>query len=255
MLPWGLSTTDPLNHLSRLLSQGLAHPATASYARLLARMASSQPSGNLQHMSERFKPGDHLQVSQRYGLFPYYHHGIYVSDDRVIQFGPGITGDSQIEAVELRDFERSGPTEVVRHGRLTGISGYLFEADEPWKVVARAEFLLKLQPKLPYHLIGHNCEHIANMCASGAYTESHQVRTMFGVHAFITAGVLFWFARNGRMPRPVTGALMLWLLGGLIAIAAYNRQIKLFWKELKGPWFEHERTLEVPPDGDAPADS
>jgi hypothetical protein len=198
-------------------------------------------------MNERFKPGDHLQVRQRFGLFPYHHHGIYVSDDRVIQFGPGITGGSRIEAVSLRDFERSGPAEVVRHGRIAGISGYLFEADEPWKVVARAEFLLKFQPKLKYNLIGHNCEHIANMCAAGAYSESHQVRTMFGVHAYITLAVWLWFSRKKQTPRLVAAALLLWVLGGPIAIAVYHRQIKLFWDELKGPWFEHERTLEAPP--------
>jgi hypothetical protein len=39
-------------------------------------------------MSSRFQPGDHLQVRRR-GL--YHHHGIYISDDRVIQFGSGIT--------------------------------------------------------------------------------------------------------------------------------------------------------------------
>jgi hypothetical protein len=170
-------------------------------------------------MSERFKRGDHLQVRQWFGLFPYYHHGIYVNDDRIIQFGPGITGDSRIEAVSLRDFESSGPAGVVRHGRIVGMSGYLFEADEPGKIIARAEFLLKFQPKLKYDLIGHNCEHIANMCAAGAYTESHQVRTMFGVHAYITAALWLWFARKGRMPQPAAAVLLLWLLGGNIAIA------------------------------------
>ena len=39
-------------------------------------------------MNGRFEPGTHLQV-QRPRL--YYHHGIYVSDDRVIQFGSGVS--------------------------------------------------------------------------------------------------------------------------------------------------------------------
>ena len=34
-------------------------------------------------MNGRFKPGDHLQV-RRWSPLPYHHHGIYVSDDRVI---------------------------------------------------------------------------------------------------------------------------------------------------------------------------
>jgi hypothetical protein len=62
-------------------------------------------------MEGRFKPGDHLQVRQWLGVFPYYHHGIYVRDDRVIQFGPGIAGKAhaKVEAVKLSDFERHGP--------------------------------------------------------------------------------------------------------------------------------------------------
>ena len=80
-----------------------------------------------------------------------------------VELDDRITGGSRVEAVRLRDFERNGPAEVVRHGRIAGISGYLFEADESWKIIARAEFLLKIQPKLKYNLIGHNCEHIANM--------------------------------------------------------------------------------------------
>jgi Lecithin retinol acyltransferase len=41
-------------------------------------------------MSEGLKPGDLLQVRQWFGLFPYYHHGIYIRDDQVIQFGLGL---------------------------------------------------------------------------------------------------------------------------------------------------------------------
>ena len=47
------------------------------------------------------------------------------------------------------------------HPRLTG---YLPAADEPWKIAARAEFLLEFQPRLRHNLIGHDCEHIAGMC-------------------------------------------------------------------------------------------
>jgi hypothetical protein len=50
------------------------------------------------------------------------------------------------------------------HRRHTWLTGYLPAADEPWKIVAGAEFLLESQPRLRYNLIGHNCEHITNMC-------------------------------------------------------------------------------------------
>jgi hypothetical protein len=121
-------------------------------------------------MAGRFQPGDHLQVCRT----GYYHHGIYVSDDRVIQFGSGVTllnkRGTAIDAVTLRDFEQRGTAGVVRHGYESWLGGgYHPAADEPWKIVARAEFLLKLQPRLPYNLIGHNCEIIANICASGSW--------------------------------------------------------------------------------------
>ncbi|HEY2077979.1 MAG TPA: hypothetical protein VGH53_16735 [Streptosporangiaceae bacterium] len=45
--------------------------------------------------------------------------------------------------------------------------------------------MLKLQPRLPYNLIGHNYEIIANMC-SGNWTESYQVRGSFGARAWMT---------------------------------------------------------------------
>lgn len=94
----------------------------------------------------RFQPCDHLQV--RRGL--YHHHGIYVSDEQVIQFGSGVTlmGKSHtgIDAVALSDFENGGTAEVVHHGHLRLITAYDPPADEPWKIIERAEFLLKLQP-------------------------------------------------------------------------------------------------------------
>ena len=88
----------------------------------------------------------------------YNHHGIYVSDNRVIQFGSGITltGKSRtgIDAVPLNDFENGGTAKVVRHGTPRWITGgYDPPADDAWKIVERGEFLLRLQPRLPYHLI------------------------------------------------------------------------------------------------------
>ncbi len=207
-------------------------------------------------MNGRFKPGDHLQVRRWYPL-PYHHHGIYVSDDRVVQFGPGITGkrEAKIEAVPLKDFEHDGIAEVVQHGRRTLLSGYLFEADEPWKIVARAEFLLKLQPRLPYNLVGHNCEHIANMCVAGGYTESHQVRTMFGVRALVGMPLFFRYSylvgRNRPVPKGLLAGMLLSAAASQVAIFVYNREIKRFWDEIRGPWRAHERALsqgQAPPE-------
>ena len=123
-------------------------------------------------MSGRFQPGDHIQV-RRPRL--YYHHGIYVSDDRVIQFGSGVTlankGAVGINAVSLKDFEQGGTAATVRHDYGSPFTGWHPPADEVWMIIERAEFLLRLQPRLPYNLIGHNCETIASMCVSGGWTE------------------------------------------------------------------------------------
>jgi hypothetical protein len=134
-------------------------------------------------MNGRFRPGDHLYV-QRPSL--YFHHGIYVSDDRVIQFGSGVNLVNKrgmgINAVSLQDFEQGGTARVVRHGYDSWFTGWHPPADQSWKIVKRAEFLLKLRPRLPYNLIGHNCEIIANMCVSGGWTESYQARRYFTAH-------------------------------------------------------------------------
>jgi Lecithin retinol acyltransferase len=128
-------------------------------------------STSLGGMQGKFQPGDHLHVRRRLG---YYHHGIYISDDRVIQFGGGVTlqnkAGTAMAAVSLAEFENGGTAEVVRYGYESWFTGHHPPTDEGWKAVARAEFLLKLQPRLPYNVVGHNCEIIANMCASGSWT-------------------------------------------------------------------------------------
>jgi hypothetical protein len=56
-------------------------------------------------MAGRFRSGDHLKVRRPRG---YHHHGIYISDDRVIQFGSGITltdkSRAAVSAVTLAEF-------------------------------------------------------------------------------------------------------------------------------------------------------
>ena len=85
-------------------------------------------------MSGRFQPGDHLHVRRR-GL--YHHHGIYISDDHVIQFGSGITlldkTHTSVGAVSLDEFEQGGTAQRVRHGYESWLgTGYHPPADEPW---------------------------------------------------------------------------------------------------------------------------
>jgi Lecithin retinol acyltransferase len=203
--------------------------------------------------SGRFQPGDHLQVRRR-GL--YHHHGIYISDDRVIQFGSGITlldkSRTSVNAVSLGEFERAGAAQRVRHGYESWFgTGYHPPADEPWKVTERAEFMLKLQPKLPYNLVGHNCEHVANICVSRYWGESYQTRRWFGRKAAADAVVLWWMADRSRTNRPLPrwGTLTIagWVVLGGAAIWTYNHQIKRFWQEIGPQWRQHEHALDDDP--------
>ena len=125
------------------------------------------------------------------------------------------------------------------------------ERTDDEKVIARAEFLLKLQPSQPYDLIGHNCEIIANMCASGSWTESYQVRRGFGVRAYTSAATVLYIAWLGRRKLPLPSWLYAWVvIGSAVSIAArttYNHGIKKLWDEIRDDWLAHEHKLEEDP--------
>lgn len=213
--------------------------------------------GTLTCVNGRFQPGTHLRV--RRPRF-YDHHGIYVSDDRVIQFGSGVTLTSKravgFSAVPLKDFEQGATAKPVRNDYSSPFSGWHPPADEPWKIVERAEFLLRLQPRLPYNLIGHNCEIIANMCVSGGWTESYQARKYFAVRVVTDAALMFWMARRSRAGQPMPRWVFPVVVAGSVATMGvrftYNDQIRRFWKEIRGDWEAHERMLaEDPRNGQA----
>jgi hypothetical protein len=98
----------------------------------------------------RFERGDHLRVL-RFGV--YWHHGVYVSDDRVIEFGGGIKDKPQavIRPVSLDQFERHGrdTAEAVRHPRrfMLGLGDGGPEALPADEIVARAEWLTAPRPR------------------------------------------------------------------------------------------------------------
>jgi len=208
-------------------------------------------------MPGRFQPGNHLHVFRQVAGLPagYYHHGIYISTDRVIQFGGGVPllhkDSTGVGAVTLAAFENGGTATVVRHGYESRVTGWHPPADEPWKIIERAEFLLKLQPKLPYNLIGHNCEHMATLCAVNRWAESYQVRRGFAVKALISAATLMTISVLNRRNVPVPGWLQAFAVGstiaGLAARSSYNRGIKKLWDEIRDDWFAFERMLEDDP--------
>jgi hypothetical protein len=113
-----------------------------------------------------FKPGDHLRVRRRL----YYHHGIYVGDGRVVQFGGGAGNKrhNRIEEVLFATFASGGRVELVDQARLTWIG--LWRLPPPFppdQIVARARCLVAHNADAAYNLIGRNCETVALWCACG----------------------------------------------------------------------------------------
>ncbi len=146
---------------------------------------------------QRFTRGDHLRVRRRIG---YWHHGIYESDDRVIQFGGRISDKQRanIQQVSLEIFESGGMAQVVRHPQLFGPWGG--GPDSPEVIVARAEWLLANHPDSQYNVAGWNCEHVANFCVN-RWIESSQVLSILGLHGLLAVPSLlhsWWHNSSGR---------------------------------------------------------
>ncbi len=186
----------------------------------------------------RFEPGDHLRVRRPLG---YWHHGIYASDERVIQFGGRICDkpDARIEAVALEKFEDGGVSEAVEHSGGDRFGVWHPKADPRELIVQRAEWLLVYHPAGWYNLVGWNCEHAANWCVN-EFTESFQIRGIFGVRAVVGMLLLFGVAvavREGkRLPSWALHSIEVYELAGAVAIVAYNLSIRRFWKDLGHRW-------------------
>ncbi len=146
-----------------------------------------------------FVPGNHLRV-RRANL--YYHHGVLVGDDRVVEFGGAgwsTKPRASIRFATLEHFEGAGKAELVDHSRpqVSGIT--LPEPLSRDEIVARAEWLVANAPQGLYSLVGSNCEHVANWCVTGWF-ESTQARGFFKAWALgvpIGAAVLY---KAGRLP-------------------------------------------------------
>ena len=115
-------------------------------------------------MWQKIKPsyGDQIRVNR--GL--YFHHGIYVSDDEVIQYaspkGSEISApNALIISTTLDEFLKGGEVEVRTY------------SDEEKKRVRSKEEIVKFAKSMlgtglgEYDLINNNCEHFSYYCAFG----------------------------------------------------------------------------------------
>lgn len=121
--------------------------------------------------------GAHIRVKRRWlGVVPYQHHGIYVGDGEVVEFGGGRRarkGQVHVRRVSFDGFEQRATAESVSHPIVW--MGVAYRPQLPTEdVLDRADWLLDNQP--PRYRLGHrNCESIAIWCATGDF-ESFQVK-------------------------------------------------------------------------------
>lgn len=172
-----------------------------------------------------FEPGDHLRVRRR----GYFHHGIHVGDDQVVQFGGGVFDkrNASIDRFSIETFARCGAVSVVPH-----------EDHDTGMTVRRATWLLKNPPPQSYNLVGFNCEHVARWCATGWETESLQTRGVFKAKTVVGWPLLWWMAWHARTKRPLPGrriviayeAFSLWLLW------QYHNEIRHFNEHIRENW-------------------
>lgn len=194
----------------------------------------------------RFTTGDHLQVRRPIGSLGYYHHGIYVTDDRVIQFG-GRVGDKRratIEAVPLAVFEDGGIAKVVAHDGRTWFGAPRFPGLPLEEVVRRAEWLLGSHPEGLYDLFGYNCEQAANFCSTGAY-ESYQVRGFFSLSGLSSIPLMLYLAKRRRQGSPLSrkaaAAIAALLVIQLVPHFLYYARGERFMRRVGRPWMDQQR--------------
>jgi hypothetical protein len=198
----------------------------------------------------RFALGDHLRVWRPLGPLGYYHHGIYLGEDRVVQFGGSIFDKrhATVGVESIAAFERSGIAQVVRHGGRTWWGAPRCEAIPPDKTVQRAKRLAEDHPHGLYDLFGYNCEQAANFCSTNSY-ESYQVRGYFAVRWLIGGPLLLYVAVRSRGGRPfsrlATGGLVLWMLLGVIPNTLYYLRGARFMSKIGRPLLDWERDQQT----------
>lgn len=202
-----------------------------------------------------FDPGDHIRV-RRLG---YAHHGIFVSEYRVIDFSGGRTisekPEALIQARTLAEFEgEGGRAEKVEHpGKFLGGLGFWPGPGwehPPGKVVRRAEALCQVAATQgAYRLSGSNCEHIANWCKSGAH-ESKQVRYVHAGQAALSYGILIALSRGPARWRPALKVAALVSTAVTIYMQYEAWTTPRRWRPIIVEAEALLRESDTPPDGD-----
>ncbi len=194
--------------------------------------------------SHRFSLGDHLRVWRGY----FWHHGVYVGDDRMVQFGGGIFDKRHacVEEVGLSDFLQGGRVEVVpKQQKWIGLWGvgrwHLPPALPPEEIVGRARWLAARRFEGTYNLVGRNCETIALWCVCN-FAESLQRQRFQSINASVAVVIALTYAHlDGRSRLPAWAP---WAMLALIAVRTpllvmYYQHNKRFSRDVRRYYAEH----------------
>ena len=181
----------------------------------------------------RFLPGDHLEVLR----FGYSHHGIYLGEDRVAEFGgdKSVKEDAAFREVDLAWFDPQGSAQAVSHESPPLLAQWMPTSLPRAERVARARFLVETSVPGRYNLFGHNCEHAATWCATG-FPESHQVRVGLYLNMFRSAATVllasYAYRKTGRIPRWVIISTVICFF----AVTEYHIHQGRFVREIDRAW-------------------
>jgi hypothetical protein len=194
----------------------------------------------------RFSLGEHLRLWRGY----FWHHGIYVDDDRVVQFGGGIFHKPHacVEEVDLSDFLRGDRVEIVpKEQKWIGMWGVgrwdLPPALPPEEIVRRARWLAARRFEGTYNLVGRNCETVALWCVCN-FAESLQRQRFQSVNASVAVVVGLIYAYldgRGRLPAWAPRAMLAVIAVRAWLLAMYYRHNKRFYQDVRLCYAEHGR--------------
>ena|SRR5438105_4072324 len=182
---------------------------------------------------DRYTEGDHLSVQRPW----YSHHGIYVGNDRVVEFGGDKHNKSAaaIREVSLTTFEDCGRARIVNHDKPSRLASWAPTALPRQERVERALFLVSTAAPGRYNLFGHNCEHVATWCATG-FPESHQVRVGLYVNMLRSLGTVIAASAAYRVYRRMPMWIPLTTLIFFLITMQYHIHQGRFVREIDRAW-------------------
>ena len=117
--------------------------------------------GHLVDYSRYLQRGDHIAIKGIEVSVEYYHHGIYLGENKVVHTGATSKGDAVPRNTDMQMF-------LKHRENLLRINYPAEECLPPDRVAETAKFISK-NPKLwgPMRLFTNNCEHFATYCKTG----------------------------------------------------------------------------------------